>query len=98
MVISHNSMFVCLFQIWMTFAYLGTGGQAAEVAEISMFEDHCFALKEKGSVLKIDGLGQVILRLDLTTLLTNEIVAEYSRRNDLAGLGCVLNATARIEV
>ena len=96
MVISHNSMFVCLFQVWMTLAYLGISGGAAEVAEISMFENHCFALKEKGSVLKIDGLGQVILRLDLTTLLTNEIVAEYSRRNDQAGLGCVLNGTARI--
>ena len=63
-----------------------------------MLRENCRVLESDERVLEIDGLGQVLLVVDLTSTIPSEMMKWYSETNDKLGTECLTNITARISL
>lgn len=83
----------------MTFWFLLILGSPVFALEImSLNGSRCRALGEKKSLLEIEGVSQFLIRYDLSTLVTHDITAAYSKTGDDRGLSCVSNMTALVNL
>ena len=81
--------------LWLLLV-LGSPIFALEI--LSLNGTRCRAFEERKSLLGIEGVSQFLIRFDLSTLMTNDITAAYSKTGDGRGLNCVSNMTALVNL
>ena len=63
---------------------------------IDLGEGQCCSLEEQKRILGVNGVNTFMLEVNLDTLLSTSILQSYQKNNDIRGLNCLLNMTARV--